>query len=90
MTPIEHLQQRAKDLHLYGLLAHWHELADSGWVEQLPSGKKPNGPSVAWSDVWAARISAVSSPSPTLRQRSGQASTGTGRSNATGPPSANC
>ncbi len=35
MTPIEHLQQRAKDLHLYGLLAHWHELADSGWVEQL-------------------------------------------------------
>ena len=35
MTPIEHLQQRAKALHLYGLLAHWHELADSGWVEQL-------------------------------------------------------
>ena len=35
MTPIEHLQQRAKDLHLYGLLAHWHELADSGWVGQL-------------------------------------------------------
>jgi DNA replication protein DnaC len=35
MTPIEHLQQRAKDLHLYGLLAHWYELADSSWVEQL-------------------------------------------------------
>jgi hypothetical protein len=35
MTPIEHLQQRAQDLHLYGLLAHWHELADSTWVESL-------------------------------------------------------
>jgi len=82
MTPIEHLQQRAKDLRLYGLLAHWHELADSGWVEQLLLWKKPNGPSAAWNGVWAAPISAASSPSPT--------STGTGRGNATGPPSANC
>ena len=35
MTPIEHLQQRAEALHLHGLLAHWHELADSAWVEPL-------------------------------------------------------
>jgi len=35
MTPLEHLQQRAKDLHLYGLLAHWHELIDSVWIEPL-------------------------------------------------------
>ena len=35
MTPIEHLQQRAEALHLHGLLAHWLELADSAWVEQL-------------------------------------------------------
>jgi hypothetical protein len=33
MTPIEHLQQRAKNLHLYGLIAHWYELADCAWVE---------------------------------------------------------
>ena len=35
MTPIEHLQQRAKDLPLYGLLAHWHELADRARIESL-------------------------------------------------------
>jgi hypothetical protein len=35
MTPFEHLQQRAKNLDLYGLLAHCDELADSAWVEQL-------------------------------------------------------
>ena len=35
MTPIEHWQQRAKALQLHGLLAHWHELADTGWVETL-------------------------------------------------------
>lgn len=36
MTPIEHLQQRAKSLPLYGLLAHWQALTDTGWVEMLP------------------------------------------------------
>lgn len=35
MTPIETLRRRAADLHLFGLLAHWHELADSPWVEPL-------------------------------------------------------
>ena len=35
MTPIEHLQQRAKALQLHGLLTHWHELTDTGWVETL-------------------------------------------------------
>jgi hypothetical protein len=35
MTPIEHLRRRAEDLHLYGLLVHWHELADSVWLEPL-------------------------------------------------------
>ena len=35
MTPIESLRRRAADLHLHGLLAHWHELADSPWVESL-------------------------------------------------------
>ena len=35
MTPIEHLQQRAKSLQLHGLLAHWQELPDTGWVETL-------------------------------------------------------
>ncbi|MEJ2117084.1 MAG: IS21-like element helper ATPase IstB [Alphaproteobacteria bacterium] len=35
MTPNEHWQQRAKALQLHGLLAHWHELADTGWVETL-------------------------------------------------------
>ena len=35
MTPIERLQHRAEGLHLYGLLAHWHELAESAWVEPL-------------------------------------------------------
>ncbi len=35
MTPIEHLLSRTKALQLHGLLAHWHELADTGWVETL-------------------------------------------------------
>jgi len=35
MTPIEHLRQRAEGLRLYGLLAHWHELTDTAWVETL-------------------------------------------------------
>jgi DNA replication protein DnaC len=35
MTPIEHWQQRAKALQLHGLLAHWHEVTDTGWVETL-------------------------------------------------------
>lgn len=35
MTPIEHFQQRAKALQLHGLLAHWHELTETGWVETL-------------------------------------------------------
>ena len=35
MTPIEQLRRRAEDLHLYGVLAHWHELADSVWLEPL-------------------------------------------------------
>ena len=29
MTPIETLRRRAADLHLHGLLAHWHDLAHS-------------------------------------------------------------
>jgi DNA replication protein DnaC len=29
------LQQRASALHLYGLLAHWPEVADTDWVAQL-------------------------------------------------------
>jgi DNA replication protein DnaC len=35
MTPIEQLRRRAEDLHLYGALAHWHELTDSVWLEPL-------------------------------------------------------
>ncbi len=35
MTPIENLRRRAEDLRLYGLLAHWHEQAESQWIEPL-------------------------------------------------------
>jgi DNA replication protein DnaC len=35
MTPLENLRKRAEDLRLYGLLAHWHELTDSPWLEPL-------------------------------------------------------
>jgi DNA replication protein DnaC len=31
----ESLQRRAEELRLYGLIAHWHELADSDWIEPL-------------------------------------------------------
>jgi DNA replication protein DnaC len=33
--PDEQLRRRAEDLHLYGVLAHWHKLADSVWLEPL-------------------------------------------------------
>lgn len=81
MTPIEQLRRRAEDLHLYGVLAHWHELADSLWLEPL----------LTWEETERARRSLERrlgsahigrfKPSPTL--------TGTGRSNATGQLSAN-
>lgn len=29
------LRQRAENLHLYGLLAHWTEIEESAWVEPL-------------------------------------------------------
>jgi len=35
MTPLEHLQQRAKSLQWHGLLAHWQELPDTDWVATL-------------------------------------------------------
>lgn len=35
MNPSDRLRQRATDLHLNGLLAHWDELADATWVETL-------------------------------------------------------
>ena len=35
MNPIESLHQRAKALHLHGLLAHWPEVAAEPWVERL-------------------------------------------------------
>jgi DNA replication protein DnaC len=35
MTHNESLQRRAEDLRLYGLLAHWQELADGAWIEPL-------------------------------------------------------
>jgi len=62
MTPIEQLRRRAEDLHLYGVLAHWHELADSVWLEPCLLGKKPSGQGAAWNGVWAAPILGVLSP----------------------------
>lgn len=47
MTPLETLRRRAADLHLHGLLAHWHELTDSPWVETL----------LAWEEAERARRS---------------------------------
>ena len=47
MTPIEGLRQRAQALHLYGLLAHWSELAECAWVEPL----------LAWEEAERARRS---------------------------------
>jgi DNA replication protein DnaC len=35
MSLNESLHCRAEALHLYGLLTHWHELADSTWIEPL-------------------------------------------------------
>ena len=35
MTTPENLQSRANALRLYGLLAHWSELTDAGWVAPL-------------------------------------------------------
>ena len=34
-TPNEALKARAKALKLYGLLVHWQEIDDLGWVERL-------------------------------------------------------
>ena len=34
-APLDALRRRAEALRLYGLLAHWHELADCAWVESL-------------------------------------------------------
>lgn len=47
MTPIEQLRKRAEDLHLHGILAHWHELADSDWLGQL----------IVWEETERARRS---------------------------------
>ena len=35
MTSFEHLRARAQSLRLHGLLAHWSEATDAGWVENL-------------------------------------------------------
>jgi len=35
MTSHPHLRARAQALHLHGLLAHWPEATDAGWVETL-------------------------------------------------------
>jgi DNA replication protein DnaC len=35
MTSLDPLQIRAKALHLHGLLAHWQEAVDAGWVKDL-------------------------------------------------------
>ena len=35
MTPLEILAQRAQTLRLYGLLAHWTEVAEAAWVALL-------------------------------------------------------
>ena len=35
MTSLDPLQARAKALHLHGLLAHWQEAVDAGWVADL-------------------------------------------------------
>jgi DNA replication protein DnaC len=35
MTNLDPLQARAKALHLHGLLAHWQEAVDAGWVADL-------------------------------------------------------
>ena len=40
MNPIESLHQRAKALHLHGLLAHWPEVAAEPWVECLLQWEK--------------------------------------------------
>lgn len=34
-TPNESLKARAQALKLYGLLAHWHQIADADWLEPL-------------------------------------------------------
>ena len=41
MTPIEQLRRRAENLHLYGVLAHWHELADSEIILTVASNPEP-------------------------------------------------
>lgn len=35
MNRTEQLQERANALRLYGLLAHWSEIAETSWVEPL-------------------------------------------------------
>ena len=35
MSNLDALHARAKSLKLHGLLAHWTEIADAGWVEAL-------------------------------------------------------
>lgn len=34
-TDIDALQRRAQELRFYGLLAHWHEVADAAWIRPL-------------------------------------------------------
>ena len=35
MTSIDPLRRRAADLRLQGLLAHWDEIGETGWIESL-------------------------------------------------------
>lgn len=47
MTAIDPRRQRAQALRLYGLLAHWTEVADSAWIDSL----------LAWEEAERARRS---------------------------------
>ena len=53
MSNLDALHARAKALKLHGLLAHWTEVADAGWVEAL----------IDWEEQERGRlISAASNP----------------------------
>ena len=78
--PTEPLLRRAQALKLYGLLAHWEEVAHSPWLASLIQWEEEERTqrSLHCSGAWPMPTSGASNRSPT--------STGTGRPSATAPP----
>ena len=76
MSMTENLQSRANALRLYGLLAHWPELTNAGWVEPLVQWEEDERPAVRLNDAFVTPIWVTSNRCATSTGRGPRAATG--------------